>query len=67
MARLWFYRRLCDKNKYQLSVSKVCPKKLEEKRNLNYQYLQSYNLSDNDIDELVSETVTNIKDCIGGD
>ena len=74
MLKLWNaydsiedYLEKCDKNKYQLSVSKVCPKKLEEKRNLNYQYLQSYNLSDNDINELVSETVTNIKDCIGGD
>ena len=74
MLKLWYaydsiedYLNKCDKNGYLLSVSKVCPKKLEEKRNLNYQYLQSYNLSDEDIEELTNETVNSIKSCIGED
>lgn len=51
----------CDKNGYLLSVTKVCPKELELKRNMNYQYLQSYNFNDDDINELTYETVNKIK------
>ena len=72
MLKLWNaydsiedYLNNCKKNGYVMSVSKVCPKKLEEKRNLNYQYLQSYNLSDKDIKELTRETVDNINGVIG--
>jgi hypothetical protein len=57
----------CDKNGYLLSVTKVCPKELELKRNMNYQYLQSYDFTDEDINELTSETVNNIKDVLGLD
>lgn len=73
MLKLWYgyssigdYIAKCDKNGFMLGVSKVCPPKLEEKRNLNYQYLQSYELSEEDIEDLTSETVNNIKDCLGG-
>lgn len=74
MLKLWSaYKNIedyisnCKSNGYLLSVAKTCPKKLEEKRNLNYQYLQSYELSNEDIDELVFETVDNIKGAIGDD
>ena len=74
MLKLWNaydsiedYLNNCKKNNFQLSVTKVTPKELEIKRNLNYQYLQSYNLSNRDIDELTSETVNGIKDVISGD
>lgn len=74
MLKLWNaydsiedYLDNCDNNGYLLSVSKVCPKKLEDKRNLNYQYLQSYELSDKDIDELIKETVDNINGVVDGD
>lgn len=68
MLKLWDcynsiedYIENCDKNGYLLSVTKVCPKELELKRNMNYQYLQSYNFTDEDINELTYETVNNIK------
>lgn len=74
MLKLWNaydsiedYLKNCKKNNFLLSVTKVTPKELEIKRNMNYQYLQSYNLSDDDINELTSETVNNIKDVISGD
>jgi hypothetical protein len=74
MVKLWNayesiedYLDNCKKNGYLLSVTKVCPKQLEEKRNMNYQYLQSYELNDKDIEELVQETVTNIKGALGDD
>lgn len=74
MLKLWNaydsiedYLDNCDNNGYLLSVSKVCPKKLEDKRNLNYQYLQSYELSNEDIDELIKETVDNINGVVDGD
>ena len=55
-------------NGYDFCVTKMCSDKLEEKRNMNYQYLQSYeDMSDEDIDELISETVNNIKGALGDD
>lgn len=74
MLKLWDcydsiedYISNCDKNGYLLSVTKVCPKELELKRNMNYQYLQSYEFTDKDIYELTYETVNNIKDVLGLD
>lgn len=57
----------CNENGYDFCVTKVTPKELEPKRELNYQYLQSYNLSDIDIDELIKETVDNINGALGDD
>lgn len=57
----------CNENGYDFCVTKVAPKGLEPKRELNYQYLQSYNLSDIDIDELIKETVDNINGALGDD
>lgn len=72
MLKLWNaydsiddYLNKCHNNGYKLSVSKCCPKELEKKRNLNYQYLQSYDFTNNDIKELISETVNDIKGIIG--
>lgn len=74
MVKLWNaydsiedYISKCKDNNFLLSVTKVTPKELELKRNMNYQYLQSYELSDDDINLLVSETVNDIKDVISGD
>ncbi|NRU52537.1 RNA dependent RNA polymerase [Clostridium beijerinckii] len=74
MLKLWNaydsiedYLDNCEKYGYLLSVTKVTPKKLELKRNMNYQYLQSYEFSDEDIKELCSETVNNINDVLGLD
>ena len=57
----------CCKNNYVFSITKVTPKKLENERNLNYQFIQSYELSDEDIDELIQPTVQEIHDVLGND
>ena len=75
MLKLWNayssiedYMENCIKNEWEFNVSKVCPKVLENKRNMNYQYLQSYeNMSDEDLEELISETITNINGALGDD
>ena len=72
MLKLWNaydsiedYISKCNKNGYKLSVSKVCPKILEEKRNMNYQYLQSYEMSDEDLYELCKENIDIINGSLG--
>ena len=52
---------------YQFSVTKISPKVLEEKRELNYQYLQSYEFTDEDIMELCDPTIQYLRDSMGGD
>lgn len=42
---------------YGFRVTKIIGEKLEDTRELNYQYLQSYNFSDKDIEELCKPTV----------
>lgn len=75
MVKLWSaydsledYLENCSKYGWDFCVSKVCPKELEHKRNMNYQYLQSYeDMSDSDIDELIKETIENINGALGDD
>lgn len=54
-------------NGYTFGVTKTCPKVLENERALNYQFVQPYCLSDDDIDELIAPTVNEIRDVLGGD
>lgn len=61
------YINCCKENGYTFSLTKTCPKKLDEERNLNYQFIQSYYLSDNDIDRLIKPTVDEIKDVLSND
>jgi len=74
MLKLWgsydnmeHYLRCCKENSYTLSVTKVAPEKLENQRNLNYQFIQSLDLSDEQIDSLIYPTVRMIKDSLGDD
>lgn len=74
MLKLWdsydsleHYLDCCNKNGYTFSVTKITPKELENERNLNYQFIQSYQLSDKDIDKLIYPTVQEIKDILGED
>ena len=74
MLKLWdsyrnigHYLRSCKKHGYTFSVCKVTPKVLEDERQLNYQYLQSYDLSDEDIYKLTQPTIQWIKDSVCGD
>ena len=74
MLKLWDsyescdeYMRCCMENGYTFGVTKVAPQALENERTTNYQFLQGYNLSDEDIDELIAPTMEEIKDILGGD
>lgn len=74
MVKLWdSYRSLehfaacCVQNHYQFSVSKVMPHTLENVRNANYQFLQSYDLTDSELEELCRPTMEEIRDVLGGD
>ena len=74
MLKLWdsynsmeHYLECCKDNGYTFSVTKITPEKLENERNLNYQFIQSYELSDDDIEELIQPTVQEIKDVLGND
>ena len=74
MVKLWDSYNNCEdyinksiENGYTFGIAKTCPKELETERNLNYQFIQSYDLDDGDIDELISPTMKEIKDVLGGD
>lgn len=61
----YYYK--CLENKYTLRVAKTAPHEVDNVRQLNYQFIQSLNLSDSDIKELISPTVNEIKDTLGLD
>ena len=74
MVKLWacynsldHYLECCRTNHYTFGVAKTCPEELEGSRSLNYQFIQSYDLSDEQIRELVQPTIDEIKDVLGGD
>ena len=52
---------------FEFSVTKISPHELENERELNYQYLQSYDFSDKDIKELCDPTIKYLKDSMCGD
>lgn len=61
------YHKCYYENGYRFSATKVTPKKLEDTRETNYQYLQSYELTDEQIVELCKPTVDWLKMAFGGD
>lgn len=74
MLKLWDSYKSCDEylrnsfeNRYSFCVTKTCPKHLESERCTNYQFIQSFLLSDEDIDELISPTMNEIQEVIDGD
>lgn len=60
------YLEMCDKYGHEFAVTKACEKELENERTLNYQFIQSYNLTDAEIKELVKPTIDEIKEIIYG-
>lgn len=58
------YLTNCHRNGYTFRVAKTTPKKLDNIRNLNYQFIQTLELSDSDIRKLSEYTVSQIKDII---
>ena len=74
MVKLWdsypssdAYVQTSLSNGYTFGVPKTCPKELESERSLNYQFIQSYDLTEEDIDELIEPTMRDIRDALGGD
>lgn len=74
MLKLWDsyssceeYVRISKENGYMIGIPKVCPKHLESERHLNYQFIQSFELDDNDIMELISPTIQEFKDVLSED
>ena len=61
------YYSKCLENKYTIRVAKTAPHEVDNVRQLNYQFIQSLDLSNDDIQELISPTVNEIKDTIGLD
>ena len=56
-----------EKYNYSFAIAKTAPDELEMERNTNYQFLQSYNLSDKDINELIEPTLDEIRNVLGMD
>lgn len=74
MLKLWScyqswedYYNNCEANHYEFSVTKTTPNELENVRDTNYQFLQSYIFSDDELKELCQPTVNEIKDVLGMD
>lgn len=74
MLKLWdsypsyeAYYENCIKNGYEFAIAKSTPHKLRNVHTTNYQYLQDFELNDEQINQLISPTVKKIKDCLGLD
>ena len=74
MLKLWShypsleeYLRCCEENHYTFGVTKTCPRELERERSLNYQFIQSYDLDDEQIERLIKPTMEEIRDVLSGD
>lgn len=74
MLKLWSsyagcddYLNNCLKNGYEFCIAKSAPHKLRNVHTTNYQYLQDFKLTDEQIDELISPTISKIKECLGLD
>ena len=74
MLKLWdaysswedFYEN-CEKNRYEFSATKTTPMELEHVHSTNYQFLQSYEFTDEELYELCKPTIDSIKDIFGMD
>lgn len=74
MVKLWdsydsleHFISCCNENHYQFSVAKTTPLELENSRNANYQFLQTYKLSDDELYALCEPTISEIQDVLGND
>ena len=74
MVKLWDSYKSCEEylknsmeNGYTFGIAKTCPRELESQRTLNYQFIQSYDLTDEDIEKLIEPTVREIRDVLCDD
>lgn len=56
-----------EKYHYQISIAKTAPARLDEYRSTNYQFLQNYHLTLEEVTELVRPTVEEIQEILGLD
>lgn len=61
------YLENCFQNHYSFCITKVADAELESMHALNYQFIQSYQLTDEQIAELIAPTVNEIHDVLGLD
>lgn len=59
------YYSNCIENGYTMRIAKTAPEEVDNVRQLNYQFIQSLPMSDDDIDELIYPTISEIKDIVG--
>lgn len=74
MVKLWDsyqnwedYYKNCLANQYVFSTPKITPRTLENERTTNYQFLQSYDFSDEELQALCNPTIAEINDILGLD
>lgn len=74
MLKLWDsyssweeYFEQCEKNHYEFSITKTTPEELENVRDMNYQFLQSFQFTDDEIRQLCDPTITEVKEVLGLD
>lgn len=74
MLKLWDayssiedYLKNCEENKYTFAITKASEEELENVRTMNYQFLQSYDFTDKQIEELIAPTVDEIKGILSDD
>lgn len=74
MLKLWDayssvedYLKKCEENKYTFAITKSSEEELENVRTMNYQFLQSYDFTDEQIEELITPTADEIKDILSDD
>lgn len=61
------YFENCEQNKYTFSVTKYTPKVIDAERTTNYQFIQSLELTDEEIYEFIKPTLDEIKNIKGAD
>lgn len=59
------YYNNCIENGYTMRIAKTTPNEVDNIRQLNYQFIQSLPMSDEDIEELIRPTISEIKDIVG--
>ena len=74
MLKLWDsyssindYLEKASRNNHTFAITKITPKELDNVQSMNYQFLQSLHLSDEDIKELIKPTIEEIDDILNYD
>ena len=74
MVKLWDSYGSCAEyvekslsNGYTFGVTKTCPERLENERSLNYQYIQPFSMTPEDIEELIKPTMDEFHAVLRGD